>query len=146
MQRPSLDTTMLQIAHVLSMRATCAKLAVGCVLTDIDGIIVGTGYNGVPRGCRHCIDIPCPGANAPKGADLCEAVHAEMNALLSPEAHRAFTCYTTHAPCMRCVKTLLNTHIQIIIYSHAYNLEASAKELWLRMGRQWVLFEGDYHG
>jgi len=142
MNRPSLDAVMLQVAIILSQRATCAKLSVGCVLTDVDGIIVGTGYNGVPRGCRHCIEFPCPGASAPKGADLCEAVHAEANALLSPESHRAFTCYITHAPCMRCTKTLLNTNVQNIIFSHVYNLEVGAEELWTRMGRKWCFFDG----
>ena len=126
-RRPSIDDTMLSIAHVLSRRATCVKLSVGCVLTDVDGVIVGTGYNGVPRGCRHCIEVPCPGAQAPKGADLCEAVHAEQNALLSPEAHRAFTCYVTHAPCMRCVNILLNTSIQNIIFTHVANMEVNAE-------------------
>ena len=140
--RPSIDQTMLSIAHILARRATCAKLSVGCVLTDVDGIIVGTGYNGVPRGCRHCTDIPCPGATAPKGADLCEAVHAEANALLSPEAHRAFTCYVTHAPCMRCTKVLLNTNIQNIIFTHLDNIETNAEELWRRMGRQWIYYQG----
>ena len=80
--RPALDTTMIAIAQILAQRATCSKLAVGCVLTDRQGRILATGYNGVPRGCPHCIDVPCPGANAPAGADLCEAVHAEQNALL----------------------------------------------------------------
>jgi len=140
--RPTLDGVMLQVAHVLSQRATCIKLAVGCVLTDIDGVIVGTGYNGVPRGCRHCIDVPCPGAYAPKGADLCEAVHAEQNALLSPESHRAFTAYITHAPCMRCTKLLLNTNIQTVIFSHVYNSEANAEDLWKRQGRKWIYYTG----
>jgi len=140
--RLTLDSVMLQIAHMLSQRATCIKLAVGCVLTDIDGVIVGTGYNGVPRGCRHCIDVPCPGAHAPKGADLCEAVHAEQNALLSPESHRAFTAYITHAPCMRCTKLLLNTNIQTVIFSHVYNSEANAEDLWKRQGRKWIYYTG----
>jgi len=140
--RPSVDQTMLDIAHIMSRRATCVKLSVGCVLTDVDGIVVGTGYNGVPRGCRHCIEVPCPGATAPKGADLCEAVHAEENALLSPEAHRAFTCYVTHAPCMRCTKVLLNTNIQNIIFTHLDNVETNAEELWRRMGRQWIYYQG----
>ena len=137
MKRPSIDAVMMQVAHVLSQRATCRKLAVGCVLTDVDGVIVGTGYNGVPRGARHCTEFACPGASAPKGADLCQAVHAEQNALLSPESHRAFSCYVTHAPCMRCVKVLLNTNVQRIFYWHAYELEPAAESLWKSMGRLW---------
>ena len=138
MIRPSIDAVMLQIASVLAQRATCVKLAVGCVLTDVDGIIVATGYNGVPRGCKHCIDFPCPGATAPKGADLCEAVHAEANALLCPASHHAYTCYVTHAPCMRCTKTLLNTGVQRIIFAHNFLMEENARALWITQGRSWL--------
>jgi dCMP deaminase len=137
MSRPSLTSTMLGIAKVLALRATCRKLAVGCVLTDTDGVIVGTGYNGVPRGHSHCTDLACPGACAPKGADLCEAVHAELNALLCPDAHRAFTCYVTHAPCSRCVKVLLNTHIQKIVFLDGGGAEDLAKSMWTSSGREW---------
>jgi dCMP deaminase len=107
-------------------------------LLDVDGVVVGTGYNGVPRGCVHCTEFPCPGSKAPKGADLCQAVHAEQNALLSPEAHRAFRCIITHAPCMRCTKLLLNTNIQEIVFWNEYNLEPQAKALWQDMGREWT--------
>ena len=135
--RPTLDATMLSMALVLSHRATCQKLSVGCVLTDVDGVIVGTGYNGVPRGRQHCMDVPCPGVGSAKGADLCEAVHAEMNALLSPAAHKAYHCYVTHAPCSRCLKVLLNTSIQHIVFLNGEALEDSAKRLWMEAGREW---------
>ena len=137
MARPSLDEVMVGIAMCLAHRATCAKLAVGCVLTDSVGRIIGSGYNGVPRGCTHCIDAPCPGASAPKGADLCQAVHAESNALLScRDPQQIVTCYTTHAPCLRCVKTLMNTGCTSILF-HYPDFEPAAKELWVNSGRFW---------
>lgn len=135
--RPNLDTVMLGIAMCLAHRATCSKLQVGCVLTDKHGRIIGSGYNGNARGMGHCIEFPCAGANAPKGSDLCEAVHAEQNALLNcrnPELIE--TCYTTHAPCLRCTKTLLNTGCISIIY-HDDAFELPAKALWVAAGRHW---------
>src|SRR5436190_3218925 len=57
--RPSIDATMLIIAEVLSWRATCLKLKVGCVLVDVHNRIIGCGYNGVPYGMVHCTEIPC---------------------------------------------------------------------------------------
>ena len=137
MLRPSLDEVMLGIAMCLAHRGTCAKLQVGCVLTDRHGRIIGSGYNGNARGMDHCIEHPCAGACAPKGADLCEAVHAESNALLNcrdPELIE--TCYTSHAPCLRCTKTLLNTGCFRIVY-HDIAYEAPAKELWESAGRIW---------
>jgi dCMP deaminase len=132
MSRPSLGTTMLGIASLLAQRATCSKLKVGCVLTDDQGRILGTGYNGVPRGCMHCTDVPCAGASAPAGADLCEAVHAEQNALLQCYAiERLETCYTTHIPCMRCIKQLMNTNCRHIVYLDGTHEQRAARDLWL---------------
>jgi len=132
---------MLQIAKVLAQRATCIKLAVGCVLTDSGGRILGSGYNGVPRGCKHCIDFPCPGAAAPKGADLCQAVHAETNALLvCRDIASIHTAYVTHAPCLRCTKTFLNTGLQRVVFRHAYEVEPAAEALWASANREWLHF------
>jgi len=130
--RPSLGTTMLGIASLLAQRATCSKLKVGCVLVDASGRILATGYNGVPRGCPHCIDVPCAGANAPAGADLCEAVHAEQNALLQcRDVDKIHTCYVTHMPCMRCIKQLMNTSCQDIVYLDGTLEQPAARDLWL---------------
>jgi len=130
--RPSLGTTMLGIASLLAQRATCSKLKVGCVLVDRQGRILSTGYNGVPRGCPHCTDVPCPGATAPAGADLCEAVHAEQNALLQcKDPDKIETCYVTHMPCMRCVKELMNTRCTSIVYLDGTLAQPSAEALWL---------------
>lgn len=140
MPRPSIDQTMIELAYVLARRATCAKLSVGCVLTDSRHRIIGSGYNGTPHNLNHCITIPCAGACAPKGSDLCEAVHAEQNALLScREPEHIFNCYTTYAPCMRCTKVLLNTGCQSIIYGEE-RYELPARTLWLHAGRTWTHF------
>jgi len=136
--RPSIDEIMIDVARCLALRATCAKLAVGCVLTDKHGRIVGSGYNGVPRGLTHCIDAPCAGYWAPKGADLCQAVHAEQNALLTcRDPEQVITCYTTHAPCLRCTKMLLNTNCKAIIYRDN-DFETAAKALWVSAERSWL--------
>lgn len=136
--RASLADTMMDIAGILAQRATCQKLKVGAVIVDEHGRIIGSGYNGVPRGMPHCTDTPCPGVGMPKGADLCESVHAEQNALLNcREIHHATTIYVTHAPCMRCVKALLNTPIQDIVFAELKDAELNALALWVSGGRFW---------
>lgn len=142
MSRPTLDDTMMDIAGILAQRGTCQKLKVGAVITDEDGRIIGSGYNGVPKGFAHCTDTACPGVGSPKGSDLCEAVHAEQNALLNcRELHHARRIYITHAPCMRCVKTLLNTPIQDIVFFSGDNMEGNALGLWVSAGREWLQHE-----
>jgi len=128
----------MDIAGVLAQRATCQKLRVGAVIVDAAKRIIGSGYNGVPKGFAHCTSEPCPGVGMPKGADLCEAVHAEQNALLNcRELHHADTIYVTHVPCMRCIKTLLNTPISTIIFANADNAEDGALAMWVSGNRWW---------
>jgi len=137
--RPTIADTMLEIAFALSARATCPKLSVGCVLIDEYSRILGTGYNGAPRHLPHCTEHPCAGATAPRGADLCEAVHAEQNALLNcTDPLKIKVAYITHAPCMRCTKVLLNTSCEYIIFANRSQEEPAAKSLWERAGRRWI--------
>lgn len=120
--RPTISETMMQVAEVLARRGTCAKLQVGCVLVDDKGRILSTGYNGVHRGAPHCREpnvavTICIGQSSPEGSDLCQAVHAETNALLRcPDTDLIHACYVTHTPCVRCVKELLNTGCRAIYY------------------------------
>jgi dCMP deaminase len=114
------------------------------VILDKHNRIIGTGYNGVPRGMRHCTDEPCAGVHAPKGSDLCEAVHAEQNALLQvrdPELIN--TVLVTHAPCMRCTKLLLNTSAAAIVFTDGSHIEPAAELLWRNAGRAWFNYRGE---
>lgn len=52
--RSSRDQTWIDVAAVIARRSTCWRRAVGCVLTDEDGIFLSSGYNGVASGRPHC--------------------------------------------------------------------------------------------
>ena len=125
---------MLDIAHVIAKRSTCRRRAVGCVLVDEMNRILSVGHNGVPPGVQHCTDEPCPGADAPSGhgLDLCEASHAEANALLfcgdTSKIHKVFC---TVSPCLACVKLLLMTPAQCIVFEEEYPHEL-ARERWVK--------------
>ena len=83
-QRLNIDEYFLNMARLTSLRSTCVRIQVGCILVDSNNHVVATGYNGVPKNFQHCLDVPCTGATAPSGTQLneCWAVHAEMNAML----------------------------------------------------------------
>jgi dCMP deaminase len=133
---------MLSLARILSTRATCPKLAVGCVLADAKNNIVGTGYNGVPYGLPHCTEHPCNGADKPEGSDSCIAVHAEQNALMRcRDVEDIATAYITHFPCLRCTKMLLNTPCARIVAISDEPLSTSARNLWISAGRIWERYE-----
>ena len=82
----------------------------------------------------------CPGAQSPSGTNLdgCQAIHAEQNALLQcRDVWEIETCYTTTAPCMTCVKLLLNTSCQRIVFAEEYP-HTEAAGLWVDAGRVWL--------
>jgi len=161
MTRISRDEWGLRMAEVVALRATCLRRSVGCVLVNARGHVLATGYNGRAAGLPHCNDpyispdnrIPlvslshwvveypnqCAGANAISGTDLdaCEAIHAEANSLLQcHDVHAIHTCYVTVSPCVSCVKLLLNTSTERIVFRAPYAHDEAARRLW---GRDWKL-------
>ena len=134
--RPSKDNYFLEMAKLVATRSTCARRSVGCVLVNGLGHVVATGYNGRPRGFRHCSEgWPCAGADLPSGTglDACEAIHAEANALLQcGDVNQVVACYVTCSPCINCVKLLLNTSCRRIIFAERYAHDETAQELWVR--------------
>ena len=56
MQRISKENYYLNIAQTVLERATCLRRVYGAIIVKNDEII-STGYNGAPRGRRHCVDM-----------------------------------------------------------------------------------------
>jgi len=137
-KRPNRDLYFLFIAHAVSLRSTCRSRHVGCVLVDQDYHILSTGYNGPSKGFPEC--DPCLREEAKSGDNLvdnCNAIHAEQNALLQCSDVRFIeTAYITISPCLTCVKLLLNTKCQRIVFIDEYS-HASARDMWIYAGREW---------
>ena len=144
--RPGKDEYFLQMAELVSTRSTCLRRHVGCVVVDYNSHVIATGYNGVASGMDHCnqksmlryVDLSpeviypyaCEGANSPSGEDLekCHAIHAEQNALLQcNDVQDIDTIYCTVSPCMTCMKLILNTSTQRVVYRGVYNHEGVFK-------------------
>ena len=129
----------LKMAHLVSERGTCARRKVGCILVNSKKHVIATGYNGVSSGQEHCIDNPCKGARlkSGQGLDLCEAIHAEQNALLQcKDVYDIDTVYCTLSPCIHCLKLLLNTSAKKIVFMEKYVDADRLGNFWLknRMG------------
>ncbi len=140
MTRPSEDQTNLDIARVAAKRTTCARRAVGCVLTDAHGYVISVGRNGVEAGREHCNEgYPCPAHAAPSGTQLsgCEAIHAEINAIAHCSNPReVHTIYVTVSPCGDCMKALLALpNAQRLVYGELYTRHLPALDKWKRAGR-----------
>lgn len=126
-RRPSWDEYFLEVAGLVSRRATCLRRRVGAVLVK-DKRILATGYNGAPSGIKHCIEIGClrDKLKVPSGErhELCRALHAEQNALIQASLYgisvKGATLYSTNQPCIICAKMLINAGISGIITSCGY--------------------------
>jgi len=129
--RISKDDYYLGIALTVSRRSTCLHRHYGCVIVK-DDVIIATGYNGNPRGESNCCDIGyCAraehaAAKDHKGYELCNAVHAEQNALLSAgRGAKGSTVYLAceengiewdnPVPCNICKNMLQNAGVEKII-------------------------------
>jgi dCMP deaminase len=123
MERESINQYFLKIAKLVSSRASCPRRSVGCVIVNKYNHIKATGYNGVPRGFKHCTIENCGGKNfnSSEGLDYCMATHAEQNALLQcSNVMQIQTIYCTTSPCITCAKLIANTSCKTVIYSEEY--------------------------
>jgi len=135
-KRPDWDTYFMQIARLVSERATCLRRKVGAVIVK-DKRILTTGYNGAPTGITHCEITGClrDQLKVPSGErhELCRGLHAEQNALLQAALHgiglAGASLYCTNQPCIICAKMLINAGIKEIIISDGYPDELAERML-----------------
>lgn len=130
--RPDWDEYFLEIAKVVSSRATCMRRRYGAVIVK-DRVIISTGYNGAPRGDNNCIDTGIcerKERNVPAGEryELCVAVHAEQNAIVNapPDRMKNGVIYiagfeednsvANGHPCLLCRRMIKNAQIDQVVY------------------------------
>ncbi len=136
-KRPSWDEYFLEVACLVSKRATCLRRKVGAVLIK-DKRILATGYNGAPSGLKDCLEVGhClrQKLGIPSGQrhELCRGLHAEHNVLIQAALHgvgtKDSTLYLTHQPCVICAKMLINAGIKEIVMGGEYPDEMAKKLL-----------------
>jgi|SRR5690606_11957396 len=117
----------IQIAELISKRATCRRLSVGSVAV-IDNRIVATGYNGAKEGEEHCNDSICDMTKP-----CTRALHAERNllnwAVQNNVDLKNATLYITHSPCLDCSKLIAFCGIKEVYYLNSYRLDDVSKVL-----------------
>jgi len=136
MDRPDWDEYFMGIAELAAQRATCLRKSIGAVLVK-DTQILATGYNGAPKGIKHCKEVGClrQKRDIPSGErhEICRGVHAEQNLIAQAAVHgvksEGATVYCTHQPCVICAKILINAGIKYIFYKNSYEDEFTKKLL-----------------
>jgi dCMP deaminase len=125
--RPSYDEYFMEMAYVVAKRSTCLRRKVGAILVK-EKHILSTGYNGAPKGLKHCSETGClrQDQNIPSGErhELCRGLHAEQNAIIQAAVFgvsiKGSVLYCTNTPCVVCVKMLINAGVTEIIYAGEY--------------------------
>jgi dCMP deaminase len=113
----------ISMLSLCSSRGTCVRRKVAAIITDRDGHVLSTSYNGPPKNFEHCTsENPCSGAfDRPGDTSNCLAIHAEANALLQcGDLNRAHTMYCSCLPCFQCAKLIANTNIESVICESDY--------------------------
>lgn len=137
MKRPTWDEYFMEMAELTAKRSTCSRRNVGAVIVR-DNRAVATGYNGAPRGLAHCEEkggCMREKLGVPSGQrhELCRALHAEQNAIISAasmgNAIEGGTIYITHQPCVICAKMIVNAGIKRIVVREGYPDELSQEIL-----------------
>jgi dCMP deaminase len=114
-ERINWDQYFMSMAILSSVRSSCHRLNVGCVLVK-NKHVISMGYNGFLPGADHVSIVI---NNHEQGT-----VHAEQNAI-SDAASRGVSvkdsiAYVTHYPCINCFKILAASGIKEIKYLEDY--------------------------
>ncbi|MEA2055389.1 MAG: cytidine/deoxycytidylate deaminase family protein [Candidatus Thermoplasmatota archaeon] len=135
-ERPSYDEYFMGMAYLVSKRSTCLRRKVGAILVK-DKHILSTGYNGAPKGLRHCSEVGClrEKLGIPSGErhEICRGLHAEQNAIIQAAVFgisiKDSVLYCTNTPCVVCAKMLINAGVKEIVYSGDYPDELAKRML-----------------
>lgn len=133
----------MEMAELARKRSTCIRRSVGAVIVK-DNRVIATGYNGVPKGIRHCEETGCLrqqlGVPSGKQHELCRGLHAEQNAIIQAASMGSSidggTLYCTTQPCIICTKMIINAGIKRVVIKESYPDElaqAMAKEAGLKI-------------
>lgn len=130
--RPDWDEYFLQLADLVASRSSCLRRHVGAVLVKEERIIA-TGYNGAPRGLRHCLELGClreeQGIPSGQRYELCRGVHAEQNAIINAAYYgvstREAVIYCTNQPCIICARMIINAGIVKVVHRGNFNDQLS---------------------
>ena len=134
----------LKHAEVAADASTCLRGKYGAVIViydrlndDYTGSIASIGYNGAPRGAKHCEELyggVCPreklGIESGQRYELCRSVHAEQNAIINAARLGVkivggdMFLYGKNAsdgsirnaePCLMCKRLIINAGIKRVI-------------------------------
>ena len=134
---PAWDDYFMNIAWVVSRRATCLCRPVGALIV-LDQRIISTGYTEAPFGAKNCNEGGCvacaSGAFCQQGYQFCICLHAEQNAISLAARYGVManyaTLYTTLRPCLDCIKIAIQAGIRQIVFDLSRDFNNQSEEMY----------------
>jgi len=110
-ERPSFDTLMLRLAHLMSTRSIDPSTKHGAVIVDAQSRIISMGYNGAVQGLAHDKIV----WTRPEKYDY--MIHAEVNAILFAKTNlKDCTIYITGPSCAYCFNMIAQAGITRCVF------------------------------
>lgn len=118
------DLIYMDMAKDVARFSYANRRKVGCIIVSKDGNILGTGYNGTPKGT----DNKCEDEN---NITQPYVIHAEENAVLNSETTdlKDSTAYVTLSPCLHCASVLIQKKVGRVVFSELYRDDLGVKYL-----------------
>jgi len=119
MDRPSWDEYFIGLLDHIKERSPCLRSHHAAIIVR-DKRLIATGYNGPVSGEPHC--LACARKDMPSGTgyDVCQAVHAEANAICQAARFGILLdgsmIYITKVPCSHCYKLIKSVGIKKVIF------------------------------
>ena len=113
----SWDEYFMSVAMLSAMRSKDPNTQVGACIVNQGLKIVGTGYNGFPKGCSDD-ELPWGREGNPLQTKYPFVCHAELNAILNSISRdlRGCTLYVVMFPCNECAKAIIQSGITEVVY------------------------------
>ncbi len=131
----SWDDTFMVMALVMSERSKDPITQVGSIIVDKNNKIIGTGYNGLPKG----VSQNSVNWETKDDMDWLEKkspymVHAEINAILNKnDSAEGGRIYCTLFPCNECAKAIIQVGIKEVIFLDAKYIKKDYSVAALRL-------------
>jgi len=150
-KRPNWDNYFMDIAEQIKVRATCMSSKKGAIIVK-DKMIISTGYNGSPKGIKHCTAGGCERCTLRHLGRIksgvysapCICCHSEENAIVQAGYNgvstKGATMYTTFTPCTMCAKMIINAGIKKVIAKKIYPDDVGTK-LFKEAGVEFIVLK-----
>ncbi len=128
----SWDECFMRMAHVIAERSKDPSTQAGSVIADQNNVVVGLGYNGMPRGVEGDM-FPWGREGDFLNTKYAYVCHSEENAIYNANnSTKNCKIYCTLFPCNECVKAIIQNGINEVIYeSDKYH----EQDIWIAARR-----------